>query len=227
MEGPSKEDNQVEYNEKEFPKNFSDNYYNYGEYPYTEEFPQMFDQPQYRDQEFDKLNMQQDSYIDQSQLDYLDHILSQLPNDSGKLEVHHYIQIKTPEGLFPVKSSPASMEYSPYSEYMPTQSYPYMDWQEYNNSENYYNYPYGNEQYDYGKMYPYFNSEYGKGRQPKDLKRKSDLKKSDEKHEDKKENMNKKEEKPINAEIPPKKDNFLNLLKKNINAISKKDSKTA
>ena len=36
--------------------------------------------------------------------------------------------------------------------------------------------------------------------------------------------MNKKEEKPTSAEIPPKKNNFLCLFKQNINSISKKDS---
>ena len=49
---------------------------------------------------------------------------------------------------------------------MTTQLYRYMDWQLYNISENYYNFPYGNEQYDY-EIYPHFNSEYRKEKHQK------------------------------------------------------------
>ena len=148
---------------------------------------------------------------------------------SAKLSVHHYYypDYNQKGNYYPYYRH--SIRFSPYYDDIPMNRQSFSYWPEFYNS-----FPYENNGYEWGRMWPYFdyNFPYGKFDEKGNFEKKqfdkhklNDIKKEERKNEknDKEKVSDDKAPKAASSEVPPKKDTFLGILKKNIKLGAKKE----
>ena len=153
---------------------------------------------------------------------------------SEKLNVHHFIHIDYAQrGNYSPYFYYDSMKFSPYYDYMPINRQSSSYWPQMED-EFYNSFPYENNGYEWGRMWPYFdyNFPYGQFDEKGNFEKKqfdkhklNDIKKEERKNEknDKEKVSDDKAPKAESSEVPPKKDTFLGILKKNIKLGAKKE----